>query len=299
MSSTITVPARVTIDLTDPAVVGAVVVALNDPTTQARLTAAGVVWGAAPPPPPPPAVPTIDYFKADRTNVLVGDTVTLSWSVTGQDAIVTLSSDLGGLTFPAGIGTKAYPINAAGTEVFTLAATNAGGGTTATVTVTASAVVPPPPPPPSQPVGVAPRPPWLFPLQTTFDPTTNTLSYVAPSGPAGWSQYLVDTFAVGRSHWAGQDAGPLNGVDDMVVTSAPPDTGGPRPPADPNDPNRVNLDLTPYPPFVPPVLPPTLPALQPGVQAAKGDQLYADRVNQLRSEGFTDAQLVALGVELP
>lgn len=145
---------------------------------------------------------------------------------------------------------------------------------------------PPPPPPPAKPVGVTPRPPWRFPLDVTFDSATNTLTYHAPVGPSGWSQYLVDTFTA-RSHWAGTQSGPPSDVDAAVVAQAPPDTGGPRPPADPNDPNRVNLDLPPpNPPVVPPVVPPNV------VPAATKD----GRVQQLRDLGYTDDFLRQQGI---
>lgn len=249
-------------------------------------------------PSPPPPAPTIDSFAADFPAPYAGQDVTLSWAVTGDGAVVTLSSEYGGPTFGPGKGSQVYTLNQVGTVAFTLTARNAGGEATATVSVVVLPVpvVPPPPPDPGPvvppyPKGVDPRPPWLVPLEATYDPAADTLTYHAPSTVQDWVKYLTGTFALGRSHWAGQDAGPLNDLDAAVSALAPPDTGGPRDPADPNDPGRVDLDAVTNPPVFPPITPSTANPIQPGVEAEPGSDLWDLRTEQLRAMGFTEQSL--------
>lgn len=100
---------------------------LDDPAVQKILAAAGygpVAVVPPPPPPPPPVVPApvIDRFDADFPALYPGQTVTLSWQVTGPGAVVTLQSDYGGPTFPPGPGSQSYTLWDVMTFTFTLTA---------------------------------------------------------------------------------------------------------------------------------------------------------------------------------
>jgi len=78
----------------------------------------------------PPAVPIINSFSADSPSITVGESSTLSWSVT--DA-TTVTIDQGVGTVALSGATTVSPIT---TTTYTLTATNTAGSVTATTTVT-------------------------------------------------------------------------------------------------------------------------------------------------------------------
>jgi hypothetical protein len=83
----------------------------------------------------PPAVPIINAFSASPTTITVGDSSTLSWSVTDATSV----------TIDHGVGTVALSgttaVNPTTTTTYILTATNAAGSVTATTTVTVSSAV--------------------------------------------------------------------------------------------------------------------------------------------------------------
>ncbi len=82
----------------------------------------------------PPAVPIINSFLANPTTITVGESSTLSWSVTDATT-VTIDNGIGSVALT---GTTA--VNPTTTTTYTLTSTNAAGSVTATTTVTVSSV---------------------------------------------------------------------------------------------------------------------------------------------------------------
>jgi hypothetical protein len=81
---------------------------------------------------PPPALPVICNFAVTPSNVQSGQSVTLSWSVTGATTV----SIAPGIGTVSGTSTMVTPSS---TTTYTLTATNAAGSTLATTTVTVAA----------------------------------------------------------------------------------------------------------------------------------------------------------------
>jgi hypothetical protein len=81
----------------------------------------------------PPAVPIINSFSANPSIIIVGESSTLSWSVTDATS-VTIDQSVGSV---ASTGTTA--VTPATTTTYTLTATNVTGSVTASVTVTVGA----------------------------------------------------------------------------------------------------------------------------------------------------------------
>jgi len=78
----------------------------------------------------PPAVPIINSFSADPSTIAVGESSTLSWSVTDATT-VTIDNGVGSVALSG--TTTVSPIT---TTTYTLTATNTAGSVTATTTVT-------------------------------------------------------------------------------------------------------------------------------------------------------------------
>jgi peptidoglycan-associated lipoprotein len=100
---------------------------------------------AAPPPPPPPppaAKPTVT-FSADRSSIMKGESVKLSWTTTDATN-VSISPEVGAVTLQG-----STTVTPADSTTYTLTASGPGGSTDATVRITVN--VPPPPPPPKGP----------------------------------------------------------------------------------------------------------------------------------------------------
>lgn len=81
----------------------------------------------------PPAVPIINSFLANPTTITVGESSTLSWSVTDATS-VTVDNGIGSVALT---GTTA--VNPTTTTTYTLTATNTAGSVTGSVTVTVGA----------------------------------------------------------------------------------------------------------------------------------------------------------------
>ena len=94
--------------------------------------------------PPPPTKPVISSFAANPTNVVQGNSSTLSWSVTGA-TLLSIDQGVGVVT---GTSKNVAPT---ATTTYTLSAGNSAGTTTATVVVDVTIPVAPPPPPPPPP----------------------------------------------------------------------------------------------------------------------------------------------------
>src|SRR5205814_2017513 len=78
----------------------------------------------------PPGSPVIASFTAAPAGINVGQTTTLSWSVTGATTL-TIDGGVGAVT-----GTTSKTVTPAATITYTLSATNAVGTVSATATVT-------------------------------------------------------------------------------------------------------------------------------------------------------------------
>lgn len=78
--------------------------------------------------------PVINSFFASPSTIVVGDSTTLSWTVTDADS-VTIDNDIGTVTL-TGITTVNPPTD----TTYTLIATNSSGPVTATVTVTVASI---------------------------------------------------------------------------------------------------------------------------------------------------------------
>ena len=90
-----------------------------------------VVVDEEPPVEPVPATdPVIHYFTSDKSTIIAGETVTLSWEV--SDAVVVAINPPGAEVFPSG----ALAVSPDQTTTYTLTAFNSGGSTVAQVTIT-------------------------------------------------------------------------------------------------------------------------------------------------------------------
>lgn len=115
--------------------------------------AATVVCEAAPAPPPTTTAPVIVDFRATPTTITVGQSTTLSWTVTGSPApTLTLNQGIGTVTGTS----RVWAPTTTGNRVVTLTATNSAGSVSRswTVIVNAAPPVEPPPPPPPPPTGL-------------------------------------------------------------------------------------------------------------------------------------------------
>lgn len=136
-----------TYTLTATNVAGSVIV-----TTQVMVSA------ISPPAPIPPApaptkptdVPVVNYFFANPNTITAGNSITLSWSVSGATS-VTIDQGIG--TFASSGSTTVFP---ASSTTYILTATNSAGSTVATtqVIVESGSYTPPPTPPAFAVVGV-------------------------------------------------------------------------------------------------------------------------------------------------
>jgi peptidoglycan-associated lipoprotein len=114
------------------------------------------------PPPPPPAVKpaepavapakppalAIAQFTAEPTSILIGQSSTLRWQVTGDASGVTIDQTIG--TVQNTGSRRVFPSKS---TTYTLTATGPGGSVAASATVSVSEAPPPPPPPPPPPAG--------------------------------------------------------------------------------------------------------------------------------------------------
>ena len=107
----------------------------------ALVAVAILVWIFVPPlgNPPLPALPVINSFTADPTNITAGDSSTVSWDVSGATA-VTIDQGIGDIGV-TGIGS----VSPTTTTTYTLQASNEAGSSTDTVTVTVTVTVSEPP----------------------------------------------------------------------------------------------------------------------------------------------------------
>lgn len=121
----------------------------------------------APPPPPPPltggapaptttgaapassAAPVIAQFTAEPTSILIGQSSTLRWQVTGDVTSATIDQTIG--TVQNTGNRRVFPSRS---TTYTLTATGAGGAITASATVNVTEA--PAPPPPVNPMGTRP-----------------------------------------------------------------------------------------------------------------------------------------------
>ena len=83
----------------------------------------------------PPTTPIINSFSPSPSTITVGDSSTLSWTVTDATS-VTIDHGVGSVASSTGT----YSVSPAATTVYTLTATNATGSVTATTTVTVNPV---------------------------------------------------------------------------------------------------------------------------------------------------------------
>lgn len=83
----------------------------------------------------PPTTPIINSFSPSPPTITVGDSSTLSWTVTDATS-VTIDHGVGSVASSTGT----YSVSPAATTVYTLTATNATGSVTATTTVTVNPV---------------------------------------------------------------------------------------------------------------------------------------------------------------
>jgi len=90
------------------------------------------MFGAGSVTPPPPAVPVISSFTASPTAVPSGQSVTLSWSVTGATSVSITPA-------PGPVTGSSVTVNPSATTTYTLTAANASGSVAATTTVTVTA----------------------------------------------------------------------------------------------------------------------------------------------------------------
>jgi parallel beta-helix repeat protein len=77
--------------------------------------------------------PTIHSFASSSTSITEGESVTLSWNVTGADSVA-INQGVGTVSAPSG----SISISPASTITYTLTVTNSAGSSTAVVTVTVS-----------------------------------------------------------------------------------------------------------------------------------------------------------------
>jgi peptidoglycan-associated lipoprotein len=99
--------------------------------------------------PPKPAAPVVAQFTAEPTSILIGQSSTLRWQVTGEASAVTIDQTIG--TVQNTGSRRVFPSKS---TTYMLTATGPGGGVTASVTVRVSEAPPPPPPPlATQPAG--------------------------------------------------------------------------------------------------------------------------------------------------
>ena len=114
-----------------------------------------------PPPPPPavtpaepaappakPPVPVIAQFTAEPTSILIGQSSTLRWQVTGDVIGASIDQTIG--TVQNTGSRRVFPSKS---TTYTLTATGPGGSVTASATVRVSEAPPPPPPPPVKQTG--------------------------------------------------------------------------------------------------------------------------------------------------
>jgi len=99
-------------------------------------------------PPVKPAAPAIAQFTAEPTSILIGQSSTLRWQVTGDVSAVTIDQTIG--TVQNTGSRRVFPSRS---TTYMLTATGPGGGVTASVTVRVSEAPPPPPPPPAKQTG--------------------------------------------------------------------------------------------------------------------------------------------------
>jgi peptidoglycan-associated lipoprotein len=89
-----------------------------------------------------PAAPVIAQFTAEPTSIMIGQSSTLRWQVTGDAAGVTIDQTIGTVQ-----NTGSHRVFPSKSTTYVLAAAGPGGGVTASVTVMVAEVPPPPPPP--------------------------------------------------------------------------------------------------------------------------------------------------------
>lgn len=88
--------------------------------------------GAVPALPPPPAPPVVNTFTVDRTSIEIGDSVVLTWSVTGATTI-TINNGVGTV---AASGTRT--VVPRGPDDYVLTASNAGSAVTSRLSLNVS-----------------------------------------------------------------------------------------------------------------------------------------------------------------
>lgn len=131
-----------------------------------------------------PRPPTIAYFSAERTTINAGESVTLSWDLSGaQAAYLRYEGTEEGVVAPGG-----KSVSPAITTVYTLVARNDGGETTAEVTITVFPVTHTPLPtdsllPASLPTATQALPPPATSTPTDVPPN-EPMGTASPSGPS-------------------------------------------------------------------------------------------------------------------
>ncbi len=171
-------------------------------TTTAQVTVN--VKPAFVPTPPPAQKPTISSFTANPTNIFVGSSTVLSWTVTGASTTI-IDQGVGVVTG------SSKTVSPSATTTYTLSAANPAGTTTAQVTVTVKPQPVPPPPPPSNGPNLVTN--GDFELGTANNPTnwagsswgTNNAAFtypVAGHNSARAAQVKITQFTDGAANWA-------------------------------------------------------------------------------------------------
>jgi len=114
----------------------------NTPIAQAPPPAPNpAATTAAPAPAPAAAAPVVAQFTAEPTSIIIGQSSTLRWQVTGDATSVTVDQTIG--TVQNTGSRRVFPSQS---TTYTLTAAGAGGSTTASATVTVTEAPAPPPP---------------------------------------------------------------------------------------------------------------------------------------------------------
>ncbi len=100
--------------------------------------------------PAKPAAPVVAQFTAEPTSILIGQSSTLRWQVTGDVSGVTIDQTIG--TVQNTGSRRVFPSRS---TTYMLTATGPGGGVTSSVTVRVAEAPPPPPPPQQSTAGAA------------------------------------------------------------------------------------------------------------------------------------------------
>ena len=111
------------------------------PIAQAPPPSPAAAPVATPAPAPAPAAPVVAQFTAEPTSIIIGQSSTLRWQVTGDASSVTIDQTIG--TVQNTGSRRVFPSQS---TTYTLTAAGAAGSTTASATVTVTEAPAPPPP---------------------------------------------------------------------------------------------------------------------------------------------------------